>query len=321
MSLIVQKFGGSSVRSAARIRAVAGIIRDCRDAGHSVVAVLSAQGNTTDALLARARALSAHPPARELDALLATGEQQSAALCAMALCALGVEAVSLSAWQIPVETDGCFGAAEITRVGCGRIERELAAGRVVLVTGFQGVCPSGDVTTLGRGGSDTSAVALAAWLGAQLCQIYTDVDGVYTADPRLCPGARRLERLGYAPMRLLAEQGAQVLAARAAVLGERYAVPLEVRSCEAESVGTRIVPGDTGESVAGVTLRRVDAQRACVAAVGRAFPSQRLRERAESALAGLDAAACEESEQVMRFSVPQHNGRAALCALHEAMYG
>lgn len=321
MSLIVQKFGGSSVASAAKLLRVAGIIRAAHDAHGAVVAVLSAQGKTTDALIARARALMAEPPARELDALLSTGEQQSAALCAVALAAQGVEAVSLSGWQIPVETDERFGAARIERIGTQRILRELVAGRVVLAAGFQGVGARGDVTTLGRGGSDTSAVALAARLNASLCRIYTDVDGVFTADPRVCPTARRIEQIDYASMRLLAENGAKVLAARAAALGEAQGVPLEIRSCEEGAVGTRITPQEAEESVSGVTAC-LCAGEAAVTAVGRAFPSRRLRTRAEEALraAGIPVRAEEEEERMLRFFVPAAQQTAALCAVHDALF-
>lgn len=320
MSLIVQKFGGSSLRSAARLRRAAEIICAAQRAGHEVAAVLSAQGDTTDALIAQAQQLAPHPAPRELDMLLSTGEQQAAALMAMVLQAQGVQAVSLAGWQVPLLTDGAHGQARLLGVGRGRIARELAAGRVVLVAGFQGVNAAGDVTTLGRGGSDTSAVALSAWLGAPLCQIYTDVDGVYTADPRLCPTARRLERVNAAQMHLLAQEGAKVLAARAAALSERLNVPVQVLSCEEGSVGTRIVAEETDECVTGVTGRLLSRGRAQIAAVGRAFPSQRLRLCAEEALrAAAIPAQTEEGESVLRFTVPAAQHREALCAVHDAL--
>ena len=194
MGLIVQKFGGSSVRDRERLLRAMRIVRRTWEQGDDVVVVLSAQGDTTDALLARARELTEEPPPRELDALLATGETASVALGAIALASLGVPAVSLSGWQVPVGTDGTHGGANVRSVGAERIRQELAQRRVVLAAGFQGVDAAGDVTTLGRGGSDTSAVALAAFLGAERCIIYTDVDGVYTTDPRVCPTARRAGR-------------------------------------------------------------------------------------------------------------------------------
>lgn len=321
MSLIVQKFGGSSLATPARMERAGQIIRVARRAGHEVAAVLSAQGDTTDALLARARELSPCPAPRELDMLLATGEQQSVSLMAMVLQAQGVEAVSLAGWQLPLKTDGAHGAAHILGVGRERVSRELAAGRVVLAAGFQGVNAAGDVTTLGRGGSDTSAVALAAWLGVSLCQIYTDVDGVYSADPRLCPTAKRLERVSYPMMCLLAREGAKVLAARAAALGEALGVPLEILSCEENSARTRIVSEETDESVTGVTMHTLDDTHTQIVAVGRAFPSRRLRECAEAALRGADIPAkTEEEPLLLRITVPAAFARGALCAVHDALY-
>ena len=225
MGLIVQKFGGSSVRDRERLLRAMRIVRRTWEQGDDVVVVLSAQGDTTDALLARARELTEEPPLRELDALLATGETASVALGAIALASLGVPAVSLSGWQVPVGTDGTHGGANVRSVGAERIRQELAQRRVVLAAGFQGVDAAGDVTTLGRGGSDTSAVALAAFLGAERCIIYTDVDGVYTTDPRVCPTARRLAAVSCDQMLRLAANGAQVLHdrrhARRAPRGER----------------------------------------------------------------------------------------------------
>lgn len=320
MSLIVQKFGGSSLSSAERLARAAEIICAARRAGHEVVAVLSAQGRTTDALLTRARELAPHAAPRELDALLSTGEQQSAALMAMMLLERGVQAVSLAGWQLPLPTDGAHGAAQLLGGGCERAVRELAAGRVVLAAGFQGVDASGDITTLGRGGSDTSAVALSARLGASLCQIYTDVDGVYTADPRLCPTAQRLERVNAARMHLLAQEGAKVLAARAAALCEQSGVPLEVLSCAPGSACTRVVQEETDESVTGVTCRVPTTERAQLTAVGRAFPSQRLRLRAEQALHAADIPAqLEEEEELLRVTVPAAQQYAALRAVHDAI--
>lgn len=320
MSLIVQKFGGSSLSSAARLRRAAEIICAAHRAGHEVLAVLSAQGNTTDTLIGRARVLAPNASPRELDMLLSTGEQQSAALMAMALQTLGVEAVSLAGWQLPLLTSSEHGAAHILDASCTRAARELAAGRVVLAAGFQGVDEAGDVTTLGRGGSDTSAVALAAWLGAPLCQIYTDVDGVYTADPRLCPTARRLDRISYPLMCLLAGAGAKVLAARAAELGAQRHVPLEILSCAPGSACTRIVEEETEESVTGVTARPLSERSAQITAVGRAFPSQRMKDRAEAALRSADIPAqTEEEELLLRFTVSAAQQDAALRAVHDAL--
>ena len=235
---IVQKFGGSSVADAARIQRVAGILAETRRAGHQVVAVLSAQGDTTDELIEKARDLNPAPSPRELDALLCVGEQISVALMAMALEAMGEPTVSLTGWQIGLRTDSRHGAARIRSIDGARLLRELEAGKIVLVCGFQGIDEAGDQTTLGRGGSDTSAVAIAAALGADKCQIYTDVEGVYTADPRHVPGARKLATVSYDEMLELASLGNQVLHNRSVELAKRYGVDLEVRSSFVRAPGT-----------------------------------------------------------------------------------
>ena len=322
MSLIVQKFGGSSVRDRARLLRAMTIVKEAWERGDEVVVVLSAQGDTTDELLARARALCAAPPQRELDALLATGETASVALGAISLASLGVPAVSLSGWQVPVRTDGQHGGANVTGVDAVRLRRELAAGRVVLVAGFQGVDEAGDVTTLGRGGSDTSAVALAAFLGAERCIIYTDVDGVYTTDPRVCPAARRLETVSCDHMLRLAANGAQVLHDRSAALAARHGVTIEVRSCEPESVGTLVVPdGEDRAPVTGVTRRRT-GEIVRVTAIGRALPSIASVHTAVSALeaAGVTVLGVEEGEQRITLLVRSADADAALCALHGAFF-
>ena len=208
MSLIVQKFGGSSVRDAQRIRNVAGIIAETYLEGNDVLVVLSAQGDTTDDLIAKAEEINSHPSKREMDMLLSTGEQISVALCAMALESMGLPCVSLTAWQVGIQTTAVHGDARIKRIDSERVQAELDQHRIVLITGFQGMDRAGDVTTLGRGGSDTSAVALAAAFRAKLCQIYTDVDGVYTADPRIVPNARHLDEITYDEMLEQPQRGA-----------------------------------------------------------------------------------------------------------------
>ena len=218
MSLIVQKFGGSSVRDYAHLLRMARIVKSRVDEGDDVVVVLSAQGDTTDGLLQKAKEISERPSLRELDMLLSAGEQMSAALGAMTLRSIGVEAVSLCAWQIPIETDGTHGNAEIELIDTARIRKELAEGHVVVAAGFQGVDENGDVTTLGRGGSDTSAVALAAALKADELIIYTDVDGIFSSDPRICQNAVRREVISYDDMLLLAQKGAGVLHERGVAL-------------------------------------------------------------------------------------------------------
>lgn len=240
MSLIVQKFGGSSVKDAQRIRNVAGIIAETYLEGHDVIVVLSAQGDTTDDLIEKAQEINPKASRREMDMLLSTGEQISVALCAMALESMGLPCVSLAAWQVGIQTTGAYSAARIRKIDSERIRNELDQKRIVLVTGFQGVNRRGDVTTLGRGGSDTSAVALAAAFHADLCQIYTDVDGVYTTDPRLVPNAKKLDEITYDEMLELASLGAQVLHNRSVELAKKYHINMEVVSSLERKPGTKI---------------------------------------------------------------------------------
>ena len=240
MSLIVQKFGGSSVADADKIRNVARIITETYRKGHQVVVVLSAQGDTTDDLIEKAKEINPNASKREMDMLLATGEQISISLMAMAIERMGYQAVSLTGWQAGMRTDSVYGAARIKRVKTERIQRELDKNKIVLVAGFQGINKYDDITTLGRGGSDTSAVALAATLHADLCQIYTDVDGVYTADPRHVVGARKLEEITFDEMLELASLGAQVLHNRSVEMAKRYNVNLEVISSFSGNPGTKV---------------------------------------------------------------------------------
>lgn len=240
MGLIVQKFGGSSVADADRIRNVARIITETYKRGHNVVAVLSAQGDTTDDLIAKAGEINPHASKREMDMLLSTGEQISCSLCAMAIEAMGQPVISLTGWQAGVQSNSSYGNARINRIVTERILTELDKRCIVIVTGFQGINKYGDITTLGRGGSDTSAVALAASLHADLCQIYTDVDGVYTADPRLVPGAHKLDEITFDEMLELATLGAQVLHNRSVEMAKRYNVNLEVLSSFSGKPGTRV---------------------------------------------------------------------------------
>ena len=267
MKLIVQKFGGSSVRDAQRVQNVAGIIADTYRAGNSVIVVLSAQGDTTDELIEKAKEISDNPSKREMDMLLSTGEQISIALCAMALENMGVPAVSLAAWQVGIQTDRTYSNARIKRIDRERIQSELDRKKVVLVAGFQGVNRYGDVTTLGRGGSDTSAVALAAAFNADLCQIYTDVDGVYTTDPRIVPNALKLPEITYDEMLELASQGAQVLHNRSVELAKKYNVNMEVLSSLERKPGTKVkeVAKMEKNNIAGVAK---DTSIARIALVG-----------------------------------------------------
>ena len=240
MSLIVQKFGGSSVKDAKHIRNVAGIIAETYLQGNDVMVVLSAQGDTTDDLIAKAEEINPKASKREMDMLLATGEQISVSLCAMALEAMGLPCVSLAAWQVGIRSTDVHSDARIKKIEQERIRAELDRHRIVIVTGFQGVNRKGDVTTLGRGGSDTSAVALAAAFHADLCQIYTDVDGVYTTDPRIVSTARKLDEITYDEMLELASQGAQVLHNRSVELAKKFRVNLEVVSSLERKPGTKI---------------------------------------------------------------------------------
>ena len=240
MGLIVQKFGGTSVADTERLRNVARIITDTYKAGNQVVVVLSAQGDTTDDLIEKAKEINPEGSNREMDMLLSTGEQISVALCAMAIEALGYPVVSLTGWQAGILTDTAAKNARIKKIDTERLEAELDQKRIVIVTGFQGVDRNQNITTLGRGGSDTSAVALAAALEADLCQIYTDVDGVYTADPRHVQGARKLDEVTYNEMLELATLGAQVLHNRSVELAKKYNVKLEVLSSFTGHPGTKV---------------------------------------------------------------------------------
>ena len=240
MGLIVQKFGGTSVANAERLRNVAQIIAETRRMGNQVVAVLSAQGDTTDDLIDKAKEINPKASRREMDMLLSTGEQISCSLCAMALESMGVPVVSLTGWQAGVQTNSAYSSARVKKIRTERIQSELDRNNVVIVTGFQGINKFGDVTTLGRGGSDTSAVALAAALKADLCQIYTDVEGVYTADPRYVTGAKKLEEITFDEMLELASLGAQVLHNRSVEMAKKFRVNLEVLSSFAKKPGTKV---------------------------------------------------------------------------------
>lgn len=238
--LIVQKYGGSSVANAERVLNVAKRIMRTRMEGHDVVVVLSAQGKTTDGLIAKAKEINHKPSRREMDMLLSTGEQQSVALMSMAISAIGGRAVSLNGAQVGIETTNTYSNARIRTINTERIENELDEGSIVLVTGFQGVNAMGDTTTLGRGGSDTSAVALAAALNADICEIYTDVEGVYTADPRVVPDAVKLDEISYDEMLELAALGAKVLHHRSVEVAKKYNVKLVVRSSMSDAEGTEV---------------------------------------------------------------------------------
>jgi aspartate kinase len=243
MALLVQKYGGSSVADAEKIKNVAARVIKTMEAGNQVVVVVSAMGDTTDDLISLAKQINSHPSEREMDVLLSTGEIVSSTLLAMAISNQGYTSVSLSGAQAGIETDTSYNKARITRIDPKRIVKELNKGNIVIVAGFQGITNDMDITTLGRGGSDTTAVALAVSLKAKECQIYTDVEGVFTADPRIVPEARRLEEIGYEEMLELATSGAKVMHHRAVEVGGVYNMPILVACSFNEKPGTLIHGG------------------------------------------------------------------------------
>ena len=255
MKLIVQKFGGSSVANAERVLNVANRVTDAYKEGNSVVVVVSAQGDTTDDFLEKAAEINPNPSKREMDVLLSAGEQISMSLLAMAIEKLGFPVVSLTGWQAGMNTNSLYGSARIKKIETERIKKELDAKRIVIVAGFQGINRYDDITTLGRGGSDTTAVALAAALNANVCEIYTDVDGVYTADPRIVKDAKKLESISYDEMLELASLGANVLHNRSVEMALKYNVKLEVKSSFEKVAGTIVKEVNSVEKmlVRGVT--------------------------------------------------------------------
>ena len=240
MSLIVQKFGGTSVGSIERIKNVAKRVKKAVDAGNKVVVVSSAMAGETDRLINLTKQISKRPDPREYDVVVSTGEQVAIGLLAMALKDLGVDAVSLTGWQVPIFTDNVYSKARIKKIGTRRLKKELEAGKVVVVAGFQGITENRNITTLGRGGSDTTAVALAAALNADFCEIYTDVEGVYTADPRIVPTAKKIPVISYEEMMEMASLGSKVMQIRSVEFAAKYGVKIHVRSTFSENEGTWI---------------------------------------------------------------------------------
>jgi aspartate kinase len=254
--LIVQKYGGTSVGSIERMKEVAKRVAATRDAGHQVAVVVSAMSGETNRLLGLAKQISSHPDERESDVLVSTGEQVTVALLAMALKDLGYQAFSMLGHQVQIETDSAFGRARIKNINADRLLSALRDGHIVVVAGFQGVDAEDNITTLGRGGSDTTAVAIAAAARADACEIYTDVDGVYSADPRICPHAKKLSRISYDEMLELASLGAKVLQIRSVEFAKRYQVPVHVRSSFSPDEGTWLVHEESSMEdviVSGVT--------------------------------------------------------------------
>ena len=263
MALIVHKYGGTSVGSIERIRAVAAKVIAARGQGHQVVVVVSAMSGETDRLLGLARELAGRPNGRELDVLLSTGEQVTIALLSIALQESGQEAISFTGGQVHIRTDSAYNKARIVNIDVARVRQALDAGKVVVIAGFQGVDDGGNITTLGRGGSDTTAVAMAAALKAEECRIYTDVEGVYTADPRIVPGASRLARVSYEEMLELASLGSKVLQIRSVEFAGKYHVPLRVLSSFTDGPGTLITDEDENMEealVSGIAHNRDEAK-------------------------------------------------------------
>ncbi len=263
MARIVQKFGGTSVADVARIKAVARRVKNEVDAGNQVAVVLSAMAGVTNELVGYASGISSIHDAREYDAVVSSGEQVTAGLLALALQGMGVSARSWQGWQVPIRTDGVHGKARILDIETGELERRLARGEVPVVTGFQGLGPDNRITTLGRGGSDTSAVALAAALKADRCDIHTDVDGVYTTDPHIVSGARKLDKITYEEMLEMASAGAKVLQTRAVALAMKRGVRLQVLSSHGDGSGTLVVDEDEiveQEMISGIAYSRDEAK-------------------------------------------------------------
>ena len=324
MALIVQKFGGTSVKDRNRIFNVARIVMNTRNAGNDVVVVVSAQGDTTDDLIAKAAEITSDPSHREMDMLLATGEQISIALLTMALQELGVSAISLTGWQAGFNTDRAYSKARIKRLDTERVESELARNRVVVVAGFQGINRSDDITTLGRGGSDTSAVALAAALHADRCQIFTDVEGVYTADPRKIPKATKLTEITFDEMLELASLGAQVLNNRSVELAKKYNVELEVISSINPVPGT-IVKEET--KVEGMLIKGVAKDNdVAVVSIKNVPDVPGMSFKVFSLLAQkninvdiiLQSSGNEEGKKDLSFTVPLGDAESAVSALQAA---
>ena len=319
--LIVQKFGGSSLADLERLPRSAGIAAEARRRGNDLVVVVSAAGDSTDELISSARQIHPHPPARELDALLATGEQSSAARMAMMLAGLGCPARSFSGPQAGIRTDGRFGEASILSVDPEPLRRCLAAGEIAVAAGFQGQGPEGELSTLGRGGSDTTAVALAAALGAERCEIYTDVDGIYTADPRLIPRARLLPEIDAGDMLLLAEGGSQVLHPGSVRLAMEKGVPLWLLSSFRAGPGSLVLslPEARRPLLAGVTR---DRGRGTVTLVGKGADEglkEELRARLEGC--GIPVRAAESREGRVTLAVAPGQQLQALELCHRLLEG
>ncbi len=327
MSIVVQKYGGSSLADADRIKEVARRIVETKKAGHDVVVAVSAMGDSTDNLLDLAEGVSPLPPARELDMLLTAGERISMALVAMAISDLGFTARSFTGSQAGVITDSVHGKAKIIDVTPGRISTAVDEGHIVIVAGFQGVSQdTKEITTLGRGGTDTTAVALAAALEAEYCEIYTDVDGVFTADPRIVPTARRLDRLSYEEMLEMAASGAKILHLRCVEYARRYHMPIHVRSSFSQKEGTWIAPEQPGDIpmeqaiIAGVAHDRSEAKITVVGVPDKVGEAARIFEALAATEVNLDMVVQNVSAAAtgltdISFTLPRSDGQTAMTAL------
>ncbi len=313
---IVQKYGGSSLADAECVRRVA--IRIQRDAkNNQMLVVVSAQGKTTDALTKRYKELSGQYPTRESDALLTTGEQASAALLAATLCHLGTDAVSLNGIQVPILVSGVHGDGRIKQIDTLRIQREWNRGRIVVVTGFQGVNDCGDLITLGRGGSDTSAVALAAALKADRCMIFTDVDGVYSSDPRKIQQAVRFHEIHQDTMLNLTLHGAKVLHPRAAALAKQYQVPTEILTSFSHRTGT-VISADSPHQT-GITLGKDEGNTCTVTIVFKKLPENGLLANIVKTL-GEHPVSIRYGSEILQAIVPSSLSEELLCKLHAILY-
>ena len=326
MSVVVQKYGGSSVADAAAIKRVAQRIVATRKAGHDVCVVVSAMGDSTDELVDLAEQVTPLPPGRELDMLLTAGERISMALLAMAIANLGQTARSFTGSQAGVITDSSHGRAKIIDVTPGRIENALANGDIAIVAGFQGVSmDTKDITTLGRGGSDTTAVALAAALDAEVCEIYTDVDGIFTADPRIVPAARRIPRVSYEEMLELCASGAKILHLRCVEYARRYDMPIHVRSSFSQKTGTWVIESDEGEPVeqaiiSGVAHDRSEAKITVVGVPDKVGEAATIFEALADSGINIDMivqniSAAATGRTDISFTLPRDDGQTAMTSL------
>lgn len=316
---IVQKFGGSSLADWTCLRRAAGLCLEARRRGQQPILVVSAAGDSTDEMIEEVRKINPHPPAREMDALLATGEQRSAALMAIALARFGAPARSFSGWQAGLITEEKAGGARLRAAAPERLLEALEAGQIPVVAGFQGLTPGGDISTLGRGGSDTTAVALAIALDAGRCEIYTDVDGIYTADPRLVPGARYLREVDMGDMLSLAEAGSQVLHAESLRLAAAHGQPIWLLSSFTASPGTLVhpFPPERRPPFSGMTR---DNETHRVTLVGHAAPELRAKAEALLAESGIPVRQSESGGNFLRLTVDAGREVDALRRLHSAVF-